>query len=161
MRARATLLFAGLLAFTATATFTQAEPQGYLAMYDVKYMTHLAAGEVQGVTISFHFDQWIFDHEPGSPTSTPHVFEDLRVNVTFPEPRNDGSTVFLVGMQQPSLVLIEHDLSLGDVPPGLYHYDLEADLPAAPFYCIELALPPEYRAYLSTETTFCAPASTS
>lgn len=151
---------ATLFAFSVGAGFAAAETQGYLAMYDVEYANDLAKGDAQGVRISFHFDQWIFDHEPGSPTSTPHVFEDLMVNVTFPEPRNDGSSIFLVGTQQPSLVLIDHKISLGDVSTGLYHYDLEADLPAAPFYCIELDLPPAYRDHLSTETTFCVPAST-
>lgn len=155
MRADRILLGVTLLAVSTGAVFADASTGGYLAMYNVRYSNDALAGDLQGITISFGFDQWIWDYDPETQTDNPHVFEDLKVNVTFPEPRNDGSTIFLVGTQQPSLILIDHDILLGDVAVGVYHYELHADLPAAPFYCIELDLPPDYRQFLSTETAFC------
>lgn len=152
------MLCVTLLALSVGAGVADAVAQGYLAMYNVSYSNYTLAGEVEGINISFDFDQWIFDYDPATQTSTPHVFHDLKVNVTFPVTRNNGSSIFITGAPQPSFVVIDHDVSLGDVSAGIYHYELDIDLPAAPFYCVDLALPPAYREYLSTETTFCTPA---
>lgn len=158
MRIDRVLTTVAVIALFAGTGVADAVTQGYLAMYNVRYSNDALTGDLQGVVISFDFDQWIWDYDPATQSSTPHVFQDLKVNVTFPVTRNNGSSIFIIGAPQPSFVVIDHDVSLGDVSVGIYHYELDMDLPAAPFYCVDLALPQAYREYLSTETTFCTPA---
>lgn len=153
---RILLLTALMLVAVPGGALVQAATQGYLAVYNVRYDQHLAAGDAETITISFDFDQWLFANDPERQTSTPIVLEDLQLNVTFPEPHSD-STIFMTD-EEATFVLIDHKIALGDVPVGIYHYALDAELPPMPFYCIGLDMPAEYRSFYVTESQFCAPA---